>query len=101
LFSNVPNLTVKSVSTTRWESQIKNVQAIRYKAHQIRAALLEVEGGYANDPRAVSDVQGLVTALENLEFLCGLVIWHEILFSIKMVSQKLESKITCIDAALK
>jgi hypothetical protein len=101
LLANVPNLTIKSMPATRWESQIKSVQAIRYQAPQIRAALLEVERCFANDPKAISDAQGLVTTLENFEFLCGLVIWHDILFSINMVSQKLQSKIVCMDVALK
>jgi hypothetical protein len=99
--SNVPNLIVKSMSATHWESRTKSVQAIRYQAPQIRAALLEVYRCSANDPKAGSDAHGLVTSLENFEFLCGLVIWHDILFSINMVSQKLQSKIVCMDAALK
>jgi hypothetical protein len=101
LLANVSNLTVKSVSATHWEGQIKSVQAIRYQAPQIMVALLEVERCSANDSKAVSDAQGLVTALENFEFLCGLVIWHVILFSINMASRKLQYKIVCMDAALK
>jgi hypothetical protein len=42
-----------------------------------------------------------VSALENFEFLVGLVIWHDILFSINKVSKKLQSKIISIDATLK
>jgi hypothetical protein len=49
----------------------------------------------------VSDCQSLVSALENFEFLVGLVIWHDILFSINKVSKKLQSKIVSIDATLK
>ncbi|KAG6406752.1 hypothetical protein SASPL_134361 [Salvia splendens] len=100
LTDNVPKLTVKSLSTTRWESRINSVQAIRYQTPQIRAALLEVVRSSTNDPKSVSDAENLVTALENFEFLCGMVIWHDILFSINMVSQKLQSKIVCMDAAI-
>jgi hypothetical protein len=49
----------------------------------------------------VSDCQSLVSALENFEFLVGLVIRHDILFSINKVSKKLQSKIVSIDATLK
>ena len=42
-----------------------------------------------------------MSALENFEFLVGLVIWHDILFSINKVSKKLQSKIVSIDATLK
>ncbi|KAF2943933.1 hypothetical protein DAI22_02g102200 [Oryza sativa Japonica Group] len=98
---NVPHLTVKSVCNTRWESRIKSVQAIRYQTPQIRSALLELEKASTDDPKAVSDAQSLVTALENFEYLVGMVIWHDILFSINMVSKKLQSEIVCMDATLK
>jgi hypothetical protein len=61
---------------------------------------LEVARCSPNDPKGVSDAQGLVIALENFEFLWGLVIWHDILFFINMVSKKLQSKIVCTDVAL-
>ena len=50
---------------------------------------------------AVSECQSLVSALENFEFLVGLVIWHDILFSINKVNKKLQSKIMSIDDTLK
>ena len=48
-----------------------------------------------DDPSAVSDAQALVGTLENFEFIVGMVIWHDVLFSINMVSKKLQSKIVC------
>ena len=42
-----------------------------------------------------------MSALENFEFLVGLVIWHDILLSINKVSKKLQSKIVSIDDTLK
>jgi hypothetical protein len=102
LVNNVPHFTVKSLSNTRWESRIASVQAIRYQAPQIRTALLEVEkcAASTNDAKGVSEAQSLVTALENFEFLVGMVIWHDILFSINMVSKKLQSKVVCMDSTL-
>jgi hypothetical protein len=61
---------------------------------------LEVERCSPNDPKGVSDAQGLVIALENFELLCSLVIWHDILFSINLVSKKLQYKSVCMDTAL-
>jgi hypothetical protein len=101
LLDNVEHLTVKSLSNTRWESQVNSVQAIRFQTPQIRTALKAVEKASTDDPAAVSDAQSLVTALESFEFILGMVIWYDILFSINMVSKKLQSKIVCMDAALK
>jgi hypothetical protein len=63
--------------------------------------LKELERTSYNDPKVVSDAQNLVPTLENFEFLVSMVIWHDILFSINMVSKKLQSKIVCMDVALK
>jgi hypothetical protein len=43
----------------------------------------------------------LVSALEKFEILVGMVIWHDILFYVNMVSKKLHEKIMCIDAIIK
>ena len=86
LVDNVPGLTVKSWSNTRWESRIKSVQAIRFQTPQIRSALIALEKASTDDPMAVSECQSLVSAIENFEFIVGLVIWHDILFSINKVS---------------
>ncbi|XP_066320278.1 uncharacterized protein [Miscanthus floridulus] len=76
LVDNVPGLTVKSWSNTRWESRIKSVQAIRFQTPQIRSALIALEKVSTDDPMAVSECQSLV-------------------------SKKLQSKIVSIDATLK
>ncbi|XP_044365589.1 zinc finger MYM-type protein 1 [Triticum aestivum] len=101
LLDNVPNLTVKSLCNTRWESQIKSVQAIRYQAPQLRKALLELQRTSNDDPKTKSDAKSLVTALGNFEFLVGMVIWHDILFTINMVGKKLQLEFMCIDVTLK
>ena len=74
LVDNVPGLTVKSWSNTRWESRIKSVQANRFQTPQIRSALITLEKASTHDPMAASECQSLVSALENFEFLVGLVI---------------------------
>jgi hypothetical protein len=59
-----------------------------------------VERTSSDDPKAVSDAQSLVTALENFEFLVGMVIWDDILSTINMVSKKLQSPIVCLDGTM-
>lgn len=47
-----------------------------------------------------SDAKSLFDALGNFEFLLGMVIWHDILYSVNKVSKKLQSPDMCIDSAL-
>ncbi|KAH9768703.1 TTF-type domain-containing protein [Citrus sinensis] len=62
----VPNLTVKSLSQTRWESRIENVKAIKFQAPQIRDALLEL-AEISEDSKIKSEAKCLATyELENL-----------------------------------
>ena len=71
LQEHVPNLTVKSLSQTRWESRIESVKVIRFQAPQIRDALLEL-AEISEDSKIKSEGKCLATyELENFEFLLG------------------------------
>lgn len=76
LVDHAMKFTVKSLSNTRWKSQIKSVQSVKFQAPQIRLALQKLKERVFedHDPKTVSDAQSLVTALENFEFLAGIVI---------------------------
>ena len=55
-----------------------------------------------DDVKSKSEAESLASALESFEFLLGMmVIWYEILFSINMVSKKLQSKSICSDTTIK
>ncbi|KAI3729948.1 hypothetical protein L6452_18621 [Arctium lappa] len=99
LLDNISNMTVKSLCNTRWESRVKSVKAIRYQAPQIRSALLELSKA-CDDAKSKSEAESLVSAIENFEFLLGMVIWYDILFAINMVSKKLQFKSMCINATM-
>ncbi|XP_020242585.1 zinc finger MYM-type protein 1-like [Asparagus officinalis] len=84
LIDNVPSFTVKSLCNTRWESRVKSVKAIRFQAPHIRLALLELYKT-SEDAKTKSEAESLVTAIENFEFLLGMIIWYDVLFAINMV----------------
>ena len=97
----VESLTVKSLCNTRWESRIKSVKAIRFQAPQLRSALLQLSKDNDTEPKDRSDAKNLFEVLGTFEFILGMVIWHDILFTVNTVSKKLQSPSMCIDATLK
>ncbi|XP_052621592.1 uncharacterized protein LOC111891056 [Lactuca sativa] len=73
LLDKVPNLTVKSLSNTRWESRIKSVKAIRFQTPHIRDALIELSSS-CDDAKSKSEAESLVNAIESYDFLLGYAI---------------------------
>lgn len=100
LLDNVSGLTVKYLSNTRWESRIKSVQTIRFQAPKIKLTLSELKKS-SEDPKSKSEAESLIGALESFEFLLGMIIWHDILSAINLVSKKLQSKSMSITATMK
>ncbi|XP_052626970.1 uncharacterized protein LOC128133536 [Lactuca sativa] len=100
LQDNISNLTLKSLSQTRWESRVESVKAIRFQAPQLRKALLQLSKN-CGDPKIKSEAKCLATyELENYEFLLGMIIWYDVLFAINIVSKSLQSNDMCIDDAI-
>ena len=77
------------MSNTRWERRAESVKAIRYQTPQIKEALLELLET-SDDAKTKCEAESLENELENFEFLLGMIIWHEILFGINMVSKSRE-----------
>lgn len=57
LLHHIPNLTVKSLCNTRWESRIKSVRAIRYQAPQLRSALSQLREASDSEASTKSDAK--------------------------------------------
>ncbi|XP_021980504.1 zinc finger MYM-type protein 1-like [Helianthus annuus] len=101
LQDNIPYLTLKSLSQTRWESRLESVKAIRFQAPKLRDALMDLYRD-STEANVKSEAKSLVeNELEKFEFLLAMVIWYEVLHAINVVSKNLQSKDMCIDIAIK
>ncbi|KAJ0457180.1 putative ribonuclease H-like superfamily [Helianthus annuus] len=98
---NIPYLTLKSLSQTRWESRLESVKAIRFQAPKLRDALMDLYRD-STEANVKGEAKSLVeNELEKFEFLLAMVIWYEVLHAINVVSKNLQSKDMCIDIAIK
>ncbi|CAL5196293.1 unnamed protein product [Lathyrus oleraceus] len=97
LKDNVKGLTPKSLSSTRWESRVESVKAIRTQMLEFTEALLEVSENDL-DPKIQNEAKSLATnELGDFEFLMAIIIWFAILSAINSVSKLLQKKDMFID----
>ncbi|XP_050383959.1 uncharacterized protein LOC126800607 [Argentina anserina] len=69
LKDNVKGFTLKSLSTTRWESRIESVKPLRFNAIEIKETLLQLTEA-DKDPKIKSGAKSIATnELETLNFL--------------------------------
>lgn len=101
LLDYIDNLTLKSLSATRWESHVESVKAIKTQIFQIKEALIQL-AKVSEDGKVCRDAESLINGeFSSFEFILSLVIWYEILFKINLVSKKLQSNDMLLDVAVK
>lgn len=87
------DLTVKSLSATRWECRIDSVKAMRYQMPQFIKALEAVlnHAMGKKDAETVSSCKGILKELQTWKFLTCLVVWYNILFQVNHISKLFQS----------
>ncbi|KAL5647814.1 hypothetical protein ACJX0J_042169, partial [Zea mays] len=74
---------------------------VLFSTPNIRSALLQLSTDKDVESKDRSDAKNLFDVLGTFEFILGMVIWYEILFTINKVSKQLQSPSMCLDATLK
>lgn len=95
----VTNLTVKPLCTTRWESRVESVKAVRYQIKGVYVALIAMFESELGEAGPRHEAKSLATELTRFEFLVSLVVWYDLLFQVNIVSKSRQSKTMDIAAA--
>ncbi|XP_076916297.1 uncharacterized protein LOC143575950 [Bidens hawaiensis] len=100
LKENVKGLTLKSLSTTRWEIRVDSINPIRTQLVDVRKSLQQVRDS-DKDPKIQSETKSLEKyEVGEFEFLVQIVLWYEILSNVNVVSKKLQSNDVVLDVAI-
>ena len=100
LKDNLKGLSPKSLSSTRWESHVEIVKAIRATMSDFIEALLEVSKKDL-DSKIRSEAKYVAThELGDFEFIVSIIIWFDILSAINLVSKLLQSNDMVIDVVM-
>ncbi|KAL2083656.1 hypothetical protein ACEWY4_021429 [Coilia grayii] len=96
-------ITVKSLSTTRWECKIDSVKAIRYQMPQFVKALEAVldHAMAKKDAETVSTCKGILKEIQTWKFLICVVVWYNILYQINHISKLFQSPKVSIETMQK
>jgi len=87
---HISRFTVKQVCTTRWESRVSAVKAMRYETNNIVNALIEISDSPNADAGLRHEAQCLADNLCEFEFLISLVVWYDLLFQINVASKAMQ-----------
>lgn len=98
LKNNLPNLTLKPLCTTRWESRIDSIRPLVRNLEQIDNALIELSE--KEDTLSRHMAQTLSNKIISFEFICCVIIWYEILDKINITSKYLQSSNICLQTAV-
>lgn len=82
---------IPNSKTTRWESRVESVKALKYQIGDIYDSLVEISEDLTGDPTARNEADSLAKKIRRFDFLVCIVFWYEVLNKINLVSKLLQS----------
>lgn len=101
LAKEVPTLTLKPLSNTRWESRVEAIKALRFNLGKVYDALFTIYSDRNKDAESRNMANSLLAKIKSFKFICSLVIWFEILSKINIVSKALQKPDVVLSEAVK
>lgn len=95
----MPNLTLKPLSETRWESRLDALKPLKTNLGDIYEALIEISE--RGNPEAKNIAESLGNKIFDFTFICCLLIWFDILEKINITSKYLQSPSVNLSASVK
>uniref|UniRef100_A0A673B110 HAT C-terminal dimerisation domain-containing protein n=1 Tax=Sphaeramia orbicularis TaxID=375764 RepID=A0A673B110_9TELE len=93
LRQHVTQLTLKMLSTIRWEARIDSVKVLRYHLPQVLEALsaLQTVAAEKRDAETLSIAKCLYSEMNSWRFLLCTIVWYNVLYQINHMSKLLQS----------
>ncbi|XP_049798808.1 zinc finger MYM-type protein 1-like [Schistocerca nitens] len=85
----LPNLSLKPLSDTRWESRIDALTPMRFHIGGVYDAQVHISEEF--DDVTAHEATSLANQIKNYTFLTSLVIWYDVLLHISVVSKALQT----------
>ena len=103
LRDHVKDLTLKALSTTRWECRVDTVKAVRYQLPQIVKALnaLEEHAKEKNEFEVSGRAALICREMLTWPFMVSVVVWYDLLYQVNKVSKTLQSPKVSIETLRK
>ncbi|KAF2890242.1 hypothetical protein ILUMI_15930 [Ignelater luminosus] len=99
--NQIPALTLKPLSNTRWKSRIDALKALRFNMEKIYDALYLIFSNNKYDSDTSKIASSLMSKLKSFKFICSVVTWYNILAKINIVSKSLQKSDVILSEAVK
>lgn len=93
----MPNLTLKSVSETRWESRVKAIRPLRFQFLEICKSLHDLVEDSSRDMNTKHSAGSLLDKIKTFKFICSIIIWYDVLTKVNIVSKMVQNPNTTLN----